>query len=243
MVCQLCGERKKLIEAHIIPRSWHAPLKSPSGPMLKLHNDPSVYPKASQTGEYNSHILCGCCDNQFSPWEDYTRDILFQELKPEMIRSSSTRLRWYTIPQYDYAATKLCMLSILWRMSLSKRASFAEVQLGRFESQIKDMILRKDPGDPTMFPTFMWRYEDDVGSSTMLGTRRERLHDRNVYNLGLPGFVAVVKVDRRPVPIPLSKLVLTPDAPLAIGLRRMDQEDEWGFVTKIIENRRNRSRR
>ena len=104
------------------------------------------------------------------------------------------------------------------------------------------MILRKDPGDPTMFPTFIWRYEDDVGSSTMLGTRREHLHDRNVYNLGLPGFVAVVKVDRRPVPIPLSKLVLTPDAPLVIGLRRMDQEDEWGFVTKIIENQQNRSR-
>lgn len=243
MVCQLCGEQKKLIEAHIIPRSWHASLKSPSGPMLKLHKDPSVYPKASQTGEYDLQILCGCCDNKFSPWEEYTRDILFKELEPEMIRSGPTGQRWYAIPKYEYAATKLCFLSILWRMSLSKRASFAGVQLGRFELQIKDMILRKDPGDPTMFPTFIWRYEDDVGSSTMIGTRRERLHDRNVYNLGLPGFVVVIKVDRQPIPIPLGQLVLSPDAPLVIGLRRMDQGNEWSFVTKIFENQENRPRR
>ncbi len=59
----------------------------------------------------DSHILCACCDNKFSPWEDYTRDILFQELNPQMIRSSPTGRRRYTIPQYDYEATKLCLLS------------------------------------------------------------------------------------------------------------------------------------
>jgi hypothetical protein len=112
------------------------------------------------------------------------------------------------------------------------------VQLGQFESQIKDMILQKDPGVPTVFPTFIWRYEDDVGSSTMLGTRRERLDSIDAYNLGLPGIIAVIKVDEQPVPIPFGRLVLTPDAPLVIGLRRMNEGSEWNFVTKIFETTR-----
>ena len=178
MGCQLCGQHKKLIEAHIIPRSWHATLRLPNGPVLKLHKDLSVYPKASQTGEYDPQLLCGCCDNKFSPWEDYTGNILFQELKPEMIQSGPTGQRWYTIPEYDYAAIKLCLLSILWRMSLSKRASFAEVQLGRFESQFKDMILRKDPGDPATFPTFIWRYAGLFSSQWRRGSWRMRLRSR-----------------------------------------------------------------
>ena len=55
-----------------------------------------------------------------------------------------------------------------------KAPNFAEVQLGPFESQIKDMNLRKDPGDPTMFTTFIWRYGDDIGSTTMIGALGER---------------------------------------------------------------------
>jgi hypothetical protein len=237
MLCQLCGKQKKLVEAHIIPRSWYENLRnSGGGPMLQLHKNPDVYPKASQTGEYDREILCGECDNIFSPWENYTRTLLFKDLDQKIIQTGPTGQRWYVIPEYNYMDMKLCLLSILWRMSISKRPSFAEVRLGPFESQIKDIILHRDPGGSTVFTTFVYRYEDYVGSSTMMGTHRERIHGINVYNLGLPGFVAVIKVDRQPVPIPLSQLVLSPNSALVIGLRHMDKGNEWGFVTKIFEN-------
>ncbi len=239
MLCQLCGKQKDLVEAHIIPRSWHAPLKSPSGPMLKLNKDPSIYPKRSQTGEYDRELLCGECDGGFSCWEDYARKLIFQNLEAQTIQLGPTGQRRYVIPKYDYAATKLCLLSILWRMSISTRPSFAEVQLGPFKSQIKDMILRKDPGDPTAFTTFIYRYEDDLGSSTMISTRKECLDGIDVYNVGLPGFLAVIKVDQQPAPFPHGPLVLSPNSPLVIGLRRMDKEDEGKFVSKILENNRN----
>jgi hypothetical protein len=241
MLCQLCGKQKKLVESHIVPRSWHAPLKSSSAPIIILYKNPDAYPKASQTGEYDTEILCADCDSSFSLWEAYTRNLLFQDLNTETIQRDSTGQRRYVIPEYDYAATKLCLLSILWRMSISKRQSFTDVQLGPFESQIKEMILRKDPGEPTKFTTSILRYEDDVGSATMIGTRMERHHDRNVYTMGLPGFISVIKVDHQPIPIHLGgELVLRPNSPLIIGLRRMDKGNEWGFLTKILKNDLNR---
>lgn len=103
-----------------------------------------------------------------------------------------------------------------------------------------DMIRRKDPGEPTEFTTYIYRYEDEVGSAAMIGTRRERHFGRNVYNMGLPGFIAVIKVDQQPIPIPVGDLVVRPNSPLIIGLRRMHEGDEWPHVTKILKNHQDR---
>ena len=47
----------------------------------------------------------------------------------------------------------------------------------------------------------------------------------------------------QPTRISLGRLVLRPDEPLVIGLRRIDQGNEWGFVKRIFDNPQNMPRR
>jgi len=241
LTCRLCLENKALIEAHIIPRCLYAPLKHASGPMMRISRDPGVPPRASHTGEYDTDILCTDCDNLFSPWDSYACDILLQQLPEQRIKVGPTGQRFYVVGDYDYTRLKLFVLSVLWRMSVSTRPAFRNVKLGPFEGQLRKRLLDKDPGTAKDFPVFIYRYLDDVGAFTILETRPERLLAMRVYNVGLPGYIGVVKVDRQPLPIAIGPLVLKPNGPLFIGLRDMQREPEWRLVQQIFGNQQPRS--
>jgi len=104
-------------------------------------------------------------------------------------------------------------------MSISKLPSFKQIALGPFEATIRRMLLEKNPGSTEEFPVFLVRLVDEVGSGTLRGTERRNREGVNVYDLGLPGYIAVVKVDKRPTPMPLGPRVLAPGQPLIIGLK------------------------
>jgi hypothetical protein len=98
------------------------------------------------------------------------------------------------------------------------------------------MLIRRNPGKPEVFPVFLIRYTDEIGKASMIGTRRERMKDVNVMQMGLPGYVATIKVDRRPLPFPIDDFgfVLRPDRPLLVPLREMSKGTEWPHIRKII---------
>jgi hypothetical protein len=68
----------------------------------------------------------------------------------------------------------------------------------------------------------------------MIETRPTRLDGINVYNMGLPGYLAVIKTDNRDLPCPISPLVLAPDKPLIIGQRDMQRSPEFTFIERIF---------
>jgi hypothetical protein len=219
MLCRFCEQDKKLIEAHIIARCLHEPMQHPSGPMMLVTKDLNSHPKRLPTGEYDCNILCAECDNRFSDWEDYTAKLLMKPAAYEQFREAALGEDFYTISEYDYTRLKLCLLSILWRMSISTLPSFKRIALGPFEGTIRQMLLDKNPGRADEFPVFIVRLTDEVGSGTIRGTERRNRDGVNVYDLGLPGYLAVMKVDSRPTPHPIGPRVLAPKQPLMIGLK------------------------
>jgi hypothetical protein len=70
----------------------------------------------------------------------------------------------------------------------------------------------------------------------MLATRPERLHGVKVYNVGLPGYLAVIKVDGQGLPLPVGPLVLARGKPLFIGVLDMRKGAELPFVQQIFGN-------
>ena len=152
MLCRFCEEDKTLIEAHIIARCLHEPLQHPSGPMMLVSKELDSHPKRLRTGQYDSEILCADCDNKFSPWENYTAKLLMTAGAYERYREANPGEDFYRIPEYDYASLKLCLLSILWRMSISKLPSFRRIALGPFEAVIRRMLVDKNPGRTDEFP-------------------------------------------------------------------------------------------
>ena len=126
------------------------------------------HPKRLRTGQYDSEILCADCDNKFSPWENYTAKLLMTAGAYERYREAKPGEDFYRIPEYDYASLKLCLLSILWRMSISNLPSFRRIALGPFEAVIRRMLVDKNPGRTDEFPVFIVRLKDEVGSGTAI---------------------------------------------------------------------------
>lgn len=88
---------------------------------------------------YEDGILCQSCDNSFSHSENYTYTFL-KNFKENLIQpvSKETDTKGTTFYfEIDTKLVKKCLLSILWRMAISKRDEFKNVQLNNIESELR----------------------------------------------------------------------------------------------------------
>src|SRR6266446_7538891 len=98
MGCQLCGEDKKLIKAHIIPQCLYMPIQEPypEERMIRISKKPGIYPKRSPTGVHDNGILCAGCDNRvFGNWDKYAGKLLLQKI------DMNTTQKYYIVQEYD----------------------------------------------------------------------------------------------------------------------------------------------
>jgi hypothetical protein len=232
MPCRLCLEEKKLIRSHIVARCLFEPLNA-GGVVSRYSTAPGAFPARSPTGEYDTDILCATCDGMFSPWEEYAAELLYRQAPPVSVDS---RGPGYFVPAYDYNSLKLCLLSILWRMSISKRPMYREISLGPFEDQLRDAIFRKDAGGKFDFPILLTRLRDELGTLTMLGANRLKIDGVNLIIFGLPGYFVTVKVDRRPFREGVRKHFMTPNQPLHVQYWRMDQGPAAKLMRRLFDN-------
>jgi hypothetical protein len=242
MLCKLCGLEKPHIEAHIVAKCLLKPLFSNAGLLRSISKDVSAHPKRLPTGVYDTNILCADCDSSFGPWEEYTAGLLFDEA-PKYRRLA--RNGFYSIPKYEYATLKLCVLSILWRMSITGQQEYRTVSLGqKYENDIRAMLLAKEPGASDVFSIGWLQLTDYIGSRVAFGTSPARFNNTTLYNLGLPGFVVVVKVGQHHQPHPFQPVIVTPGRPLIFGLKEHRLEDDWKpAFQKIWQKQQSKRRR
>lgn len=179
MQCRLCLEEKELQnKSHIIPQFMHSQLLSEEGFFHKLKKDTLIkfrsgkLPKEFKTGEYESDILCGHCDNNIlnQRYEDYASKVN-QLINGELESFKDIEIVQYKNPKdmsgkriknIDYSTFKLFLLSILWRASISKRDLFTQVKLGdKHEEIIRKMLLHRDPKEPDDYPCFIYDMRED----------------------------------------------------------------------------------
>jgi|ERR1700674_33900 len=244
MKCRLCGEEKKLVEAHIIAKCLLTPLFVQGGPPRIFTKKQNTFPKRIPTGEYDNEILCGGCDRVFSPWEEYTADLLMRKNNVYAAAEEAGRRGegLFKIDSYDYAQVKLCFLSILWRMSISKRPTFKEVALGAYEERIRAMLRSADPGPWNKLPILIYRLFDEWASGSMFGPMRNTTDGLNVYQIGLPGYYALIKVDNRPMKGIFPGVALAPDVPLCISLQFSDMKKHALEMATLHAAQRRRAR-
>lgn len=239
MICKLCEKDRPLIEAHIVPLCITRALLDPSGPMKLLSKEADIYPIKFPKGEYDKNILCGDCDGGFAGWEEYARDLLFDNFDskyPRIVSSTASDLvpGHFSIPKFDYGALKLFFLSLLWRAGVSNRISCRHVNLGPYEPKIRNMLRSGMPGAPEEFPVHISRYVDEEGRGTMFSPHRQKTLGVNFYNVFLPGYLAVIKVDAKALPTPLRALYLEPGKPLIIAARDLRFSPEYKPFREII---------
>ena len=166
----MCGEIRKLCLSHIVPKFFVRELRA-GGPSWFEHDlRGSRRPVPKQDG-WKEYLLCRQCEERIGRWEK----VVCEEMPggpsatwiPKTARYDGPIWLAPTTPQpafpylevqnCDYAAWRLFMLSLLWRMDKATLPELELVQLGAEANNIQRMILVGDPGEPLDYPCFVYR--------------------------------------------------------------------------------------
>jgi hypothetical protein len=235
MNCKLCGKDKKLVRAHIIPKSLWKPLfddeQSP-----QIHSTaPTVDDKKSPVGVYDTGIVCAQCESIFSPWDDYAQKLLLAKPTEEQYVIKNGRKIAYVETAIDYAKLKLFFISLLWKAAVSNHFFFSRVNVGSFEPQLRRMILKGDPGDPDTFAVMIAKCDARVGP-IVLNPQPERWGEINYYRFYVAGYLVYIKVDRRNALDFMGELALDPEKPLIISLRALRTSKDFKAMQNIAKS-------
>lgn len=224
MLCRLCETEKPIIKAHVVPEGFFRALRDDSGVIELRTNNPTIPPKRAPVGVYDMSMLCGACDNVFSPWDKHAQDVLLRDIsEAEAVVDGPTRVGW-RIHRFDYALLKLFFISLLWRASVSSHDFYKRIDLKVLEPSLRRMILDNDPGKPEAFAVTLSRF-DHPAYRGIFDPHPERFDSINYVRFYLAGFVAHIKVDRRPPLDFLSGLILKDGAPIIVLARSRNSKD------------------
>ncbi len=233
--CKLCLQKKKLIKAHIIPEGFFRLLRSGNLSPEMHSNSPGSFPKRMQVGTYDSTVLCSECDQKMAPWDDYGQQVMIHRFPEAVEISVQGKTVAWKIEKFDYRRLKLFFMSVLWRASVSKQTFYKRISLGPFEDRLRTMILNEDPGDSQDFVVVLARFED-VQVTAMLDPHPEKYDGISFCRFYLSGFVAYIKVDKRPTPSFLTDLRLQEDKPLIVLARSIHNSRDGAVMRMLAES-------
>lgn len=223
------------MNAHIIPKSFFVEhLEDGEIPKLVATTE-DFYPRKSPIGVYDPNILCGACEARFSPYDHYGY-CFFHETAPSEILHPGTEAEAEVFRGVDYKLLKLFVLSVLWRASVSQQTFYAGVKLGRYENEIRELILSDSPGTIRDFPIMLHRFSYPPGLIPILCPVASRIVGLNFYQLLLNGFLVLTKVDQRPLPRPFSEIALAPEKPLIVLPKDYKGSIEHQIMLRAAQN-------
>lgn len=233
MICQYCGEDRKLIKAHVIPEAFFRRLRDGQAPPRMLTNKENEYPKRMPIGVYDNSILCEACETRFGVWDTYAQELLGMEPKGASRIAKEGVLAGYEVEDYRYDLLKLFFISLLWRASVSGHTFYSKVKLGPLEHIAKGFIERKDPGTPEDFSVTLAKFDHLLGE-TILDPHPEKKEGINYYRFYLGSYVAYIKADKREAPGLHVHLKMKPGEPLRIIMREMEHSKELPLIHDIV---------
>lgn len=164
-ICRLCLQEKQLInKSHILSNFFYRDISGEENEAYLIPLTTSGQARKVQTGEFEGGLLCEDCDNRIlGAYEKYGSDFIFgtQAKNPlNNVRAQDQlhpdgKLKSTHIIGLDYTKLKLFMLSLLWRASITTRPFFKKISLGKYEEEIRLMLLTNSPGLQMKFPTMI----------------------------------------------------------------------------------------
>ncbi len=148
--CKLCLAEKVLCRSHIIPEFFYKPMYDQKHRLILMSNIHLEPVKFRLKGVYEN-LLCNECEAIINEHESY---VIQQLTDLTQVRYSEDD-RFIKYDNFNYDHFRLFALSILWRASISSNRLFQEVDLGRNEDIIRQMILTGNAGSFDQYPILM----------------------------------------------------------------------------------------
>src|SRR5262245_49116185 len=161
MQCKFCREDRKLVEAHVISRSFFE--IEPANPPCLASNKEGVFPKRSPAGMYDTQLVCEGCERLFSPFDDYAQRLLLANREAAKPISDGQQVVAHIYQSYDYHKLKLFFVSLTWRASESSHSFYQHIGLGPHEPMIRKAISESNPGAANFYGVVLAKYPKPLG--------------------------------------------------------------------------------
>ena len=237
MKCKFCGKERKIIKAHIIPEGFFRRIRQGEETLEMVTNKAGEYTKKSPIGEYDKTIICENCEAIWQEWDNYAQQLLAEEPLNGRARYHGNRKICYVVDDFEYQKLKLFFISMVWRASVSSRKYFSRISLDQFEDIAKQHIANKNPGDSEDFSIVLSKFDYPMAKVMPDPYMYENL-GVNYIRFYLASYMADIKVDHRPTPEPLSKIVMTENKPLYIICRDFEKSKELALMKKLVDSER-----
>lgn len=193
-VCKFCGQEKKLIKAHIIPKNCYLNLKQDR---YLLINSKTMEYRYQQQGGYDKNILCADCDNHvLGEFDKEGYRILFGDFSNYKYQYTHPVYRIYQIDNKNFNYTKLrnFFISILWRASISNLEEWSNINLGGYEKKAYE-ILKGKKEYPELFKILIYKncYNEDINHEVLIAVGKTKKYKK--YVIQMAGYRIEIIVD------------------------------------------------
>ena len=193
--CPLCKNKSVLTRSHIIPKFTQKEIKKFDGTMRrfteKSHADGDII-----QDEFYEHLLCSNCEGRFQKWEDYVARLIYQKRVFDFTPTKPGEL--VQLKALNYSKLKLFLLSLIWRMGVSRLPMFSEVKLGPHEERLRRMLVEDTPGGPADYGSTLVVVHVD-GQRVNLTRPADSIHHRThrLYRALIDGLLVTWVIGQR----------------------------------------------
>lgn len=194
-ICRFCGQEKKLIKAHIIPKCFYLGLKE-NDKYLGINSKTCKY-VIQQQGGYDSNILCGDCDNHIlGEFDKEGYRILLGDFSKYKYIQRYQQYRIYQLDNtdFDYDKFNKFFISILWRASISKLQEWSHVNLGGYERKAFE-IIKGERDYNELFKILIYKncYKEDINQEVLIAKGKTKTNKK--YIIQMAGYYIEIIVD------------------------------------------------
>ena len=193
-ICRFCGQEKKLIKAHIIPKKFYLGIKKDK--CLCINSKTGEY-IIQQQGGYDSNILCGDCDNHIlGEFDKEGYRILLGDFSKYKYMQLHPQYRIYQLDntEFDYNKLRKFFISILWRASISKLEEWSNINLGGYEKKAFEILKGKREYD-ALFKILIYKncFAEDINQEVLIAKGKAKTYKK--YVIQMAGYRIEIIVD------------------------------------------------
>lgn len=154
IICKLCKNNPPIQHSHVIPEFMYKPIYDDKHRFIPFTTEDSPNNKIEQKG-YVEPLLCLSCETKFSKLEGTAAKFLIEIGKGNFIEKLK-EMELYSSKNFD--DTKRCILSILWRMSISSLPFFSFYKLNSIvEENLRLVFDQNLPIEKFKYPILLTR--------------------------------------------------------------------------------------
>ena len=206
MTCLICSACPT-IKSHLIPRVMATEVQVGKAHAFVLPSRPGYL--ESQSGLWDSSILCGHCDSSIGRFEESTAKAFVS------LRNAGVGVQELKVVSAEQApdVTLRFYAALLWKYAVARR-ELGKIDLGPYKSELQRVAFEGAP-IPNFFDAVLMRLRlspDDAGVFAYRAPKPDRKEGLNMYRVMVGGVLAFVKVDQRPWANPLFRGVALSNA-------------------------------